>query len=160
MNSNSHPSKTPLPVCRFLAMLEGKRINPMQGFYFANWHSTMSFPIFDVVRAYPLWATFSSLLCAVILKATFITHRRNPGGLPLAPGPKGLPIIGNLLDMPLDKPWLIYNEWSKTYGKISLRLIFPTNNLIFVSRRHGVFRGSWAIFSRFRHSRENKGSVG
>jgi len=90
----------------------------MQGLYFAN-HSTMSFPIFDVVKAYPLWATFSTLLCAVILKATIITHRRNTDRLPLPPGPKDIPIISNLLDMPINKPWLIHNEWSKTYVQFS-----------------------------------------
>jgi hypothetical protein len=36
--------------------------------------------------------------------------------LPLPPGPKGLPLIGNLLDIPKDKPWETYNEWSKQYG--------------------------------------------
>jgi hypothetical protein len=41
----------------------------------------------------------------------------NPNGLPLPPGPKGYPLIGSLFDMPLDKPWLVYDEWRKTYGK-------------------------------------------
>jgi cytochrome P450 len=40
----------------------------------------------------------------------------NPNGLPLPPGPKGYPLIGNLFDMPLDKPWIVYDEWRKTYG--------------------------------------------
>ena len=42
----------------------------------------------------------------------------NPNGLPLPPGPKGYPVIGNLFDMPDDKPWVVYDEWRKTYGKI------------------------------------------
>ena len=41
----------------------------------------------------------------------------NPNGLPLPPGPKGYPIIGNLFDMPVHKPWLVYDKWRKTYGK-------------------------------------------
>ena len=41
----------------------------------------------------------------------------NSNGLPLPPGPKGYPLIGNLLDMPLHKPWLAYDEWRRTYGK-------------------------------------------
>jgi hypothetical protein len=41
----------------------------------------------------------------------------NPNGLPLPTGPKGYPLIGNLFDMPIDKPWLVYEEWCKTYGK-------------------------------------------
>ncbi|KAF8872112.1 hypothetical protein BD779DRAFT_1400619, partial [Infundibulicybe gibba] len=36
----------------------------------------------------------------------------------LPPGPKGLPIIGNLLDMPVHKQWMVFGEWSKIYGDI------------------------------------------
>ena len=37
----------------------------------------------------------------------------NPKGLPLPPGPKGYPLIGSLFDMPLETPWLVYDEWFK-----------------------------------------------
>ena len=40
----------------------------------------------------------------------------NPKGLPLPPGPKGYPLIGNLFDMPVDKSWVVYDEWRETYG--------------------------------------------
>ncbi|KAF5354017.1 hypothetical protein D9756_007058 [Leucocoprinus leucothites] len=43
-------------------------------------------------------------------------RRDNPDGLPLPPGPKGYPIINNLLDFPTYKPWLVYDKWFKTYG--------------------------------------------
>ena len=44
--------------------------------------------------------------------------RRNPNSPPLPPGPKGYPLIGNLFDMPANKPWIVYDEWRKTYGEI------------------------------------------
>ncbi|KAF9054723.1 cytochrome P450 [Panaeolus papilionaceus] len=44
--------------------------------------------------------------------------KRNPRGLPHPPGPKGYPIIGSLLSMPIAKPCLVYHDWCKTYGDI------------------------------------------
>ncbi|KAH9962375.1 cytochrome P450 [Russula dissimulans] len=38
--------------------------------------------------------------------------------LPLPPGPKGWPLIGNLLDMPVANFVETYTEWAQKYGKI------------------------------------------
>jgi hypothetical protein len=38
--------------------------------------------------------------------------------LPLPPGPKPLPLIGNLLDVPQNLEWLTYNAWTERYGDI------------------------------------------
>jgi hypothetical protein len=38
--------------------------------------------------------------------------------LPYPPGPKPLPLIGNLLDLPKEKDWLTYRAWSNQYGDI------------------------------------------
>ena len=32
------------------------------------------------------------------------------------PGPKGLPLVGNLFDVPKDYGWLTYREWGRKYG--------------------------------------------
>ncbi|KAK0469619.1 cytochrome P450 [Desarmillaria tabescens] len=36
----------------------------------------------------------------------------------LPPGPKGLPLIGNLWDVPAEYPWLTYARWAATYGDV------------------------------------------
>ncbi|KAJ3804446.1 cytochrome P450 [Lentinula lateritia] len=36
----------------------------------------------------------------------------------LPPGPRGLPIIGNLLQIPSSRQWLTFSDWSKKYGPI------------------------------------------
>ena len=41
----------------------------------------------------------------------------NPKGLPLPPGPKGYPLIGNFFEAPIITPWLVYEKWCKTYGE-------------------------------------------
>ena len=41
---------------------------------------------------------------------------------PFPPGPKGLPLVGNIADMPSVKPWLTFMEWAKKYGKCPFRL--------------------------------------
>ncbi|RDB16528.1 O-methylsterigmatocystin oxidoreductase [Hypsizygus marmoreus] len=37
----------------------------------------------------------------------------------LPPGPHRWPIIGNLLDMPRETPWLTFSEWGRKHGDIS-----------------------------------------
>jgi hypothetical protein len=34
------------------------------------------------------------------------------------PGPKGVPILGNISDMPKDNDPRVYAEWSKKYGEV------------------------------------------
>jgi hypothetical protein len=46
------------------------------------------------------------------------------------PGPKGLPVIGNLLDIPKEQPWLAYRKWSHLYGAYQLSLAYLINVLI------------------------------
>ncbi|KAH9959747.1 cytochrome P450 [Lactifluus volemus] len=44
-------------------------------------------------------------------------HRRRRG-LPYPPGPRSLPIIGNLLDLPKEFAWLAFTSFSEQYGNI------------------------------------------
>lgn len=60
-------------------------------------------------------------LLVVIVALVFIwgLFRRNRNNAPLPPGPRGLPLIGNLLDMPSDNEWFTFAQWGKEYGKLS-----------------------------------------
>lgn len=64
----------------------------------------------------------SSLVASGIFLALIYWHyimKRKRSRLPLPPGPKGLPIVGNLYDIPADKPWTVYDKWFQKYGMSS-----------------------------------------
>jgi len=57
---------------------------------------------------------FFASLCLFIVSSLL---RRSKRGLPLPPGPKGLPLIGNILDMPTEQEWLTFAKWGEQWGK-------------------------------------------
>jgi hypothetical protein len=58
----------------------------------------------------------SALLLAVRICWGYLQKRARRRGVPLPPGPRGLPIIGNVLDMPMKEEWLGYQALTKQYG--------------------------------------------
>ncbi|KDQ14635.1 hypothetical protein BOTBODRAFT_336558 [Botryobasidium botryosum FD-172 SS1] len=67
------------------------------------------------------------LLGGLILSLVLIYRRRtkeqaeNPQGLPHPPGPKPLPLLGNVLQLPMSGSWHLYTKWQKTYGNLGYR---------------------------------------
>ena len=51
----------------------------------------------------------------VVVVYRLLTTRRQG---PLPPGPKGLPIIGNVLDMPTSHEWLTFAKWGVQWGTL------------------------------------------
>jgi len=60
------------------------------------------------------------ILVLVSSIATFLAIRdyQKRQGLPYPPGPRPLPLIGNLIDIPREFSWLTYTQLSKKYGMI------------------------------------------
>ena len=57
-------------------------------------------------------------VCAVVVVAIvviYLNQRRNR--YPYPPGPKGLPILGNVLDIPEQRQWLAYARWGRESGE-------------------------------------------
>ena len=68
--------------------------------------------IFDV-------AAPASVIIAVAVVVLLLRYRvlRNRAGLPLPPGPRRLPIIGNLLDVPMQDVEVRFRDMNAKYGK-------------------------------------------
>ncbi|ORY59181.1 cytochrome P450 [Pseudomassariella vexata] len=64
-----------------------------------------------------LIVTSWALSVLYLLKRKQYRDRIPVGAKPL-PGPKGLPLIGRVHDVPPEKTWLKFHEWSKEYGPI------------------------------------------
>lgn len=78
---------------------------------------------------------FLVLVALSILKALFRSIRR----ISLPPGPKGLPLVGNILDMPVEREWLTFARWGEVWGPLSFQstlsiYICPSQYINF--RRH------------------------
>ncbi|KAJ7071660.1 cytochrome P450 [Mycena amicta] len=50
--------------------------------------------------------------------------------LPLPPGPRRLPVIGNLLDLPAKHPWKTYMAWSKQYDSDIIHLDIAGQSIV------------------------------
>jgi hypothetical protein len=66
----------------------------------------------EVLTAHPV--VLGLLGCSVLYLV--IANIRSKG--PLPPGPRGLPFIGNALDMPKDYEWLHWAKHKELYGEL------------------------------------------
>jgi cytochrome P450 len=58
-----------------------------------------------------------ALAAAAFCFGSILVYRRYVRPRPfLPPGPSGLPLVGNLFDVPKDQPWLEYERWAREYG--------------------------------------------
>jgi hypothetical protein len=86
-----------LKASTFHPLLQGTTGNPVMTFLFVNVVDCLAFSLF------------------VYLFIAFRDHTRRKG-LSYPPGPPSMPIIGNLLDVPKEAPWVAYADLSKKYG--------------------------------------------
>ena len=51
----------------------------------------------------------------------YVYRKSRPSSV-LPPGPPQAPIVGNLFQMPMERPWLKYAEWTEQHGKSLLTM--------------------------------------
>ncbi|KAI0264167.1 cytochrome P450 [Gloeopeniophorella convolvens] len=57
-------------------------------------------------------------LVLFVFFAILVLKSRSTNNPPVPPGPKPLPLLGNIFDLPREAPWLTYLDWSRKWGDI------------------------------------------
>ncbi|KAF7355007.1 hypothetical protein MSAN_01416200 [Mycena sanguinolenta] len=57
-----------------------------------------------------------AVLCILFLLKRLVSSQQQVHALP--PGPKGLPLVGSVLDMPSEQEWITFSKWADTWGDI------------------------------------------
>ncbi|EAU84014.2 cytochrome P450 [Coprinopsis cinerea okayama7 len=76
----------------------------------------------------------ASLLLYCLIR--LLASRRPPA--PFPPGPRRLPLLGNILDMPSSQEWLTFTEWGQKWGDITSISIFGQEIVILNSMKAAV----------------------
>ncbi|KAM5534862.1 hypothetical protein V8D89_011417 [Ganoderma adspersum] len=76
------------------------------------------------------------LLLLGVLLVSRLFKKRPLGSLP--PGPKGLPFVGSVFDIPLTYQWLTFAEWSKKWGNIMSVKILDESFVILNSAEYAI----------------------
>ncbi|KAF1991979.1 cytochrome P450 [Aulographum hederae CBS 113979] len=93
-------------------------------------------------------AVFVFLIVATLWKR--LTRREKiPKGLKKLPGPKGLPIIGSVAEIPDELSWMKFAEWGKEYGPIYQCNLAGSNHVWISSDQiaHDLLSKKGAIYS-------------
>ncbi|KAL4266770.1 cytochrome P450 family protein [Pleurotus pulmonarius] len=74
--------------------------------------------------------TDTTVIVFALILALAGCYRLRAVRLPLPPGPKGYPVIGNLFDMPFEQQWVKYREWAKRYNSDIIHLRVLGNSIV------------------------------
>ena len=74
----------------------------------------------SVLSLVAVTSVFAAILIALFTRLVHKYPRRHP------PGPKGLPVVGNILDIPKEDVWRIYAEWSRQFGEEGLLFVIQS----------------------------------
>lgn len=79
--------------------------------------------------------------------------RRRPPGTKIPPGPDGVPILGNMLQIPPHHSWLKFKKWADQYGNIIRFTILGRENVVLSTERaaNDLLRERGTMYSSREH---------
>nr|BED42963.1 cytochrome P450 monooxygenase [Trametes versicolor] len=90
----------------------------------------------------------SLLLASAVALLALLTVRRKRQNLP--PGPKGLPLLGNVFDVPKEFEWLAYEKWGREHHSDIIHLNLAGTPVIVVNSAqaaHDLFEKRSSLYS-------------
>lgn len=85
-------------------------------------------PITSLVNSLPLWLLAVPIICIGFLIITWTPAARDDTEVP---SPKGVPVLGNALDIPRNQPWIKFTQWGKELGSLfKLNILDQTHVII------------------------------
>nr|GAT49365.1 predicted protein [Mycena chlorophos] len=102
------------------------------------------------MEAFPVPLLFVCAL-SVGFYAFMRRSQRQQSFLPLPPGPTKLPLLGNLLDLPAERPWETWHRWSKGFGSDIMHLHVAGDSIVVLESLDAVkelFERRSALYSQ------------
>jgi len=100
------------------------------------WNSPIIFTrMRDLVQSVSPAALSWAVVAVYIGTFFWLKSRSSKQRLPLPPGPRGLPLIGNSLQTPAVNPWEKYKEWSDEFGPVMTLSLGSTTTIILSSHQ-------------------------
>lgn len=101
---------------------------------------------------------------AFFVAVAYILRHVRSKGLPFPPGPKRIPIIGNLIDMPSHEEWKTYKNWSDQYGREPRPFLFLSSSASCDFNHHlrfrrRTYRRSWNAYYHRQLDQSCEGAV-
>ena len=88
-----------------------------------------------------------ALVVCYYFYGAFVRSRSN-SSMRRLPGPPGLPLVGNIFNMPKEFEWIRYEELGKKYGMSTCRTLFLRDLQGMFCRRRHLHEESWQLDSR------------
>ncbi|KAG2071819.1 cytochrome P450 [Suillus decipiens] len=79
-----------------------------------------------------------ALICASLVGAVCHYGKKKGKVFPLPPGPRPLPIIGNIRGIDINMPWIAYTAWGKQYGDIVYSHLFGQHIVVINSEKVAI----------------------
>ncbi|KAJ7058080.1 cytochrome P450 [Mycena amicta] len=96
---------------------------------------------------------FLSILLGTL--CIYLLLGRRPKRLPLPPGPRKLPLVGNLFDVPAERQWEAYERWSKEHNSDIIHVDIAGTSIVVLSSMeaiHELFEVRSSLYSDRPHS--------